>query len=275
MAVGMRDDEEYMIIEEDQFSDERDYEGSPILYEGYDYYPDFHHRQLILRNRMVILLVWAALVALLAVIVVAPRLAKTAGNLTLETLIAQGNTERTTSQLDTVVQPKPIYSGKISAVFSPSVQYWADKIVEWASVQNLDPNIVATVMQIESCGYPEAESWAGAQGLFQVMPFHFGAGEVMKDPDTNAYRGVLYLAQGLNIAGENPMLAFAGYNGGHGLIYKGQENWPTETQNYYYWAKGIYQDAVNGVVPSTYLNEWLTAGGSGLCHQANLHLGLE
>ena len=68
-------------------------------------------------------------------------------------------------------------SGSLSPVFTPEVQHWADKIVSWSAVFKLDPNLAATVMQIESCGAPGAVSGAGAQGLFQVMPFHFTAGE--------------------------------------------------------------------------------------------------
>ena len=44
----------------------------------------------------------------------------------------------------------------------------------------LDPDIIATIIQIESCGNPAARSTAGAQGLFQVMPFHFEETNVNK-----------------------------------------------------------------------------------------------
>ncbi|MBI1856315.1 MAG: transglycosylase SLT domain-containing protein [Chloroflexi bacterium] len=53
------------------------------------------------------------------------------------------------------------------------MDYWAAAISRWANASNLDPNLVAVVMQIESCGNPSARSSAGAMGLFQVMPFHF------------------------------------------------------------------------------------------------------
>ena len=46
------------------------------------------------------------------------------------------------------------------------------------------------------------------------------AGEVMQDPDTNAARGLAYLALGLQRGGGDAGLALAGYNGGHSQIGK-------------------------------------------------------
>src|SRR3970040_424776 len=65
----------------------------------------------------------------------------------------------------------------LSPVFTPEVRHWTNAIVAWAELHQLDPNLVATVMQIESCGAPYVVSGSGAQGLFQVMPFHFTGGE--------------------------------------------------------------------------------------------------
>lgn len=162
----------------------------------------------------------------------------------------------------------------IAPVFMPSVQYWAADIARWAAAYDLDPNLVATVMQIESCGNPGALSSAGAQGLFQVMPFHFAAGEVMTDPDTNAARGMAYLSQGLALANGNAGLAMAGYNGGHSVIGRASGNWHYETQRYYYWGTGILADISADPSTSPRLQEWLNAGGASLCRQAEAALGL-
>ena len=129
-------------------------------------------------------------------------------------------------------------------------------------------------MQIESCGAPSAVSSAGAQGLFQVMPFHFAAGEDTLDPDTNAARGLAYLALGLARASGDAGLALAGYNGGHSLIGQDSSLWPAQTQRYWYWGTGIYQDAASGQPQSSRLQEWLQAGGTSLCAQADGELGL-
>ncbi|PJF41413.1 MAG: hypothetical protein CUN55_11790 [Phototrophicales bacterium] len=156
----------------------------------------------------------------------------------------------------------------IAPFFSPEVQYWEEDILRWAEEYDLDPNLIATIMQIESCGDPMAGSPAGAQGLFQVMPFHFAQGEVMQDPDTNAKRGMLYLLEGLTYFEGNLPYAVAGYNGGHGTVARGYHMWADETRRYYYWAMGIYQDALTGQSTSDRLNEWLANGGSILCSQA-------
>jgi soluble lytic murein transglycosylase-like protein len=165
-------------------------------------------------------------------------------------------------------------SGSLSPIFTPEVQHWADKIVSWSAVFKLDPNLAATVMQIESCGAPAVVSGSGAQGLFQVMPFHFAAGENTLDPDTNAARGLAYLALGLARASGDAGLALAGYNGGHSLIGQDSSLWPDQTQRYWYWGTGIYQDAANGQPESGRLQEWLQAGGASLCAQADSELGL-
>ena len=67
--------------------------------------------------------------------------------------------------------------GGLSPIFTQEVQYWEDNIIRWANDHSLDPNLAAVVMQIESCGDPQAVSRSGAMGLFQVMPFHFHRGE--------------------------------------------------------------------------------------------------
>jgi hypothetical protein len=171
-------------------------------------------------------------------------------------------------------QQQVVVDGKIAPLFTPEVQYWADNIVRWASDHGLDPNLAATVMQIESCGHPEIRSRAGATGLFQVMPFHFKTGEVMSNPDTNALRGMDYLRRSLETASGNARLAFAGYNGGIGVIGRAESRWHNETVRYAYWGSGIYVDASQNRSESARLDEWLKAGGASLCAKARERLGI-
>ena len=163
----------------------------------------------------------------------------------------------------------------LSPIFTPEVQHWSEKIAVWADAYQLDPNLVAAVMQIESCGLPGAESSSGAQGLFQVMPWHFETDDDMQDPDTNAQRGIAYLALGLQRANGDVGLALAGYNGGHGLIGRDRSLWPAETRRYFYWGTGIYADATSGEITSARLQEWLDAGGVSLCEKAAEELGFK
>lgn len=156
----------------------------------------------------------------------------------------------------------------LSGVFTGEVLYWTPLIETWAVLYQVDPNLIATLIQIESCGDPSVSSPAGAQGLFQVMPFHFSAGEDMLDVVTNARRGMEYLVGGLELAGGHAGLALAGYNGGHGVINRGWATWAAETQRYYSWGSRIYMEAASGMATSPTLDEWLAAGGDRLCAQA-------
>ena len=165
-------------------------------------------------------------------------------------------------------------SGTLSPIFTREVQYWGNQIVTWSLEFNLDPNLAATVMQIESCGDPRALSSAGAIGLFQVMPFHFSATDDPYDPATNARRGLDYLARSLERAGGNPRLALAGYNGGIGLIGRAEWTWPAETKRYVLYGAPIYEDARAGVATSDTVTEWYVNFGASLCRQAAQRLGL-
>ena len=248
------------------------YEMESPLSEEYDNYPPYGyedgyeqplhtvHVGNVMHQRMMLILMAVAVVAVMGIFL-------SQRNDTTE--LAAGGAGEGVEEEQTAVS----YSGSISPAFAAPIQHWEPEIMKWAAQQNLDPNIVATIMQIESCGDPQAVSSAGAQGLFQVMPGHFEAGEVMVDPDTNAMRGLNYYNVGLGYHNGDKFLSFAGYNGGHGTAARDYNSWPNETQRYYYWAKGIYEEIQMSDSSST-LQEWLNAGGSGLCQQAANRLGI-
>jgi soluble lytic murein transglycosylase-like protein len=158
----------------------------------------------------------------------------------------------------------------IADLFTPEVQYWEDEILEWSKEFDLDPNLVATVMQIESCGYERAKSVVDAKGLFQVMPHHFKKKDDPYDPDTNAIKGLTYLRQSL-ISGGSTRMALAGYNAGIGRAKTAESDWPDETQRYVFWGHKIYQDAKIGKDHSGRLDNWLSRGGKNLCERAALY----
>ncbi len=163
----------------------------------------------------------------------------------------------------------------LSQVFTPEVQHWSAAIERWSAASDLDPNLVAVVMQIELCGDPWALSSSGATGLFQVMPYHFLPTDDPYSADTNATRGLGYLRQSLAAAEGDAGLALAGYNGGIGVINTPEWDWPDETQRYRYWGEGIFDDAEKDGSVSPRLAEWLAAGGSALCSSAAHNLQLE
>jgi soluble lytic murein transglycosylase-like protein len=151
-----------------------------------------------------------------------------------------------------MVLPTPV-RGVISSQFSPEVRYWEPDIVRWAAEYGLDPDMVALVMQIESCGNPHALSRAGAMGMFQVMPYHFQDGENGWDIETNAKRGMIYLRDGLAKANGNHQLAMAGYNGGHGNMVKPYSAWPAEMKKYHNFA-GAFNEIKAGQNPAPTLS---------------------
>lgn len=189
--------------------------------------------------------------------------------------ILQMVTGETSRPWDLSAEAKPVErQSQLAPFFSPSVLFWEEDIVRWAGEWGLDPNLVATVMQIESCGHPRALSSAGAMGLFQVMPYHFDDGDAPYNPKTNAKRGMAYLSKALATYNNDIRLALASYNGGIGTAAKAEMYWPNETVRYVYWGTGIYAEAEKGKQNSARLEEWLAAGGASLCRQANERLGI-
>lgn len=167
--------------------------------------------------------------------------------------------------------PQSPDSSSIAAFFTPEIHYWEADITRWANASSLDPNLIATIMQIESCGDPLATSSAGAMGLFQVMPFHFAAFENPFNPETNATRGLDYLSRALNASNGDARLAMAGYNGGIGVISRAEWSWPDETKRYIRYGVPIYEDARQGLEQSPTLFDWYKNYGEWLCKRASEH----
>lgn len=162
----------------------------------------------------------------------------------------------------------------LSALFTPEIQFWAASLKHWSAEHGVDVNLAATVMQIESCGNPDARSSSGAMGLFQVMPFHFLRNENGYNTETNALRGMEYLRSSLDRANGDARLALAGYNGGIGVIGWAESAWPAETKRYVYWG-AMYNDAAQNATHSDRLDEWKRATGNSLCIKASQRLGIK
>jgi soluble lytic murein transglycosylase-like protein len=161
----------------------------------------------------------------------------------------------------------------LASFYTPEVLQWQSDIRRWAGEYGVNPNVIAIVIQIESCGDPVVLSGAGAVGLMQVMPFHFLNGQNMFNPDTNVQRGMSVFYECLTqFANWDLGLALACYNGGPGVTQQDYSQWAPETQAYYHWATGLWNDVVKGHKTSAVLAEWLSAGGKGLCERAALAL---
>ncbi len=91
-----------------------------------------------------------------------------------------------------------------------------------SSRQNLDPDLVLAVMQIESAFNRFAISRVGAQGLMQVMPFwrlEIGRPQDnLTHVETNIRYGTVILAHYIDVAEGDLVDALARYNGSRGRL---------------------------------------------------------
>jgi soluble lytic murein transglycosylase-like protein len=109
-------------------------------------------------------------------------------------------------------------------------------ITEHARLNDVRPDLVRAVVQVESAYNPYARSPKGAAGLMQLMPAtaqRFGVKNAF-NPEENVRAGVAYLRQLLNRYANNEELALAAYNAGPNAVDKYGENVPPyrETKNY-------------------------------------------
>lgn len=111
-----------------------------------------------------------------------------------------------------------------------------DLIVEHAQLNNVRPDLVRAVVQVESAYNARATSPKGAMGLMQLMPATARQFGVINpyNPQENVRAGVAYLRQLLDRYDNNEELALAAYNAGPGAVDKYGETVPPyrETRNY-------------------------------------------
>jgi soluble lytic murein transglycosylase-like protein len=184
----------------------------------------------------------------------------------------------------------PYQSAGITAPWiPPTVKHWAPTINTMAKKYDIDPNLVAIIMTMESGGNPKAQSGAGAVGLMQVTPLtaeDIAARRLkqpvkkynVNDPTTNIEFGVAYLAYLRNIFGTPQQgpdwtstveLIGAGYNGGPGAAAdlesgKGLED--TQTVVYARDAFNMWRERHSNDSPT--FDRWKERGGTTLLQNA-------
>lgn len=116
-------------------------------------------------------------------------------------------------------------------------------VARLAPEYGLDPDLVLTVMRIESGFRTEVISPKAAAGLMQLIPAtaeRFGVSDVF-DAEDNARGGMAYLRWLLSYFRGDVILATAGYNAGEGAVdrYKGVPPY-METRNYVRMVREYY-----------------------------------
>lgn len=199
-------------------------------------------------------------------------------------LLALFRREETTSQEDAECS--------IASTFTPEVQRWEGEICRWSDEHEMDPDLIATLMQIESCGNKNAKSSTGVRGLFQVTGSNLD-GENPWDPNVSMAKGPgKVFKRALAAADGNIKAAFAGYNGGGsardyiaGKISKDEFYWSLRNSSSGYWRSAKKANAkINEVEwyakwADIYfeakeenrdtLQEWIELGGHRLCTSAS------
>jgi len=124
-------------------------------------------------------------------------------------------------------------AGKSAPVMSPAAI--ADAVERAALEHSLPPQLIHSVIKVESNYDPAAVSPKGALGLMQLIPataHRFGVSDVF-DPAANIEGGARYLRYLLDLYGNDYPLALAAYNAGEGAVAKYGTVPPyPETQNY-------------------------------------------
>lgn len=136
-----------------------------------------------------------------------------------------------------VVAPHAVTPTEVSPTIpAPSADQGIDAVVESAAARNqLPPQLIHSVIRVESNYNPHAVSSKGALGLMQLIPAtarRFGVSDVF-DPADNIQGGARYLKYLLDLFHNDYRLALAAYNAGEAAVARYGDVPPyAETRNY-------------------------------------------
>lgn len=181
-------------------------------------------------------------------------------------------------------------SKHITSLWIPdTVKHWEKPISEMAKRYDIDPNLIAIIITLESGGYPKATSEVDAKGLMQIMPLT--AGDIAKrhlkkpqekydlhNPETSIEFGTAYLAMLRDEYGtakqgpswnETVELIAAAYNGGFSAanaLEKGEGLRDTQTLSYSRDAFNMWRERHSETSPT--FDRWKERGGDELIQKA-------
>lgn len=185
---------------------------------------------------------------------------------------------------DRQVPLSPETTGITAPWIPATVKHWQRPIDAMAKRYDIDPNLLAIIMTLESGGYAKANS-GEATGLMQITPLtakdiaskylkHPVTSYNLYDPETSIEFGAAYLAYLRGVFGDVSQgpswlstveLVAAGYNGGPGAansLYKGDGLTDTQTVVYSRDAFNMWRERHASDSP-TY-DRWLERGGASL-----------
>src|SRR5699024_4353529 len=113
------------------------------------------------------------------------------------------------------IETNPVTTQQTPTNYEPYIKEAAEKY-------NIDERLIHAIIKNESNYDTEAESYAGAQGLMQLMPNtarNLGVTDPF-DPKQNIEGGTKYLSHLLHHYNNNTELALAAYNAGPGNVAK-------------------------------------------------------
>lgn len=191
-----------------------------------------------------------------------------------------------------MTQPEPLAPETKAVTISwlpSSVTRWNPYITQMSQKYDIDPNLLAIIITMESGGNSKAQSEAGAEGLMQVTPPTGKdiAEKYLKqpstkydlyDPKTNIEFGAAYLSYLRKEFGDPTQgpswnatveLVAAGYNGGPGAagsLYRGLGLHDTQTVVYSRDAFNMWRERKASSSPT--FDRWKERGGSSLLDQA-------
>lgn len=148
--------------------------------------------------------------------------------------VRSGRLVRSVVVSSSVAPPRTSASEQPTAEVAGSVPEMIERI---ARSHEVEPELVHSMIRVESNYKPTAVSHKGAEGLMQLIPAtarRFGVANSF-NPEQNIEGGVKYLKHLLQLFNGDERLALAAYNAGEGAVarYGGIPPYP-ETRNYVY-----------------------------------------
>ena len=124
------------------------------------------------------------------------------------------------------------------------IKAYTPMIIKYSEQNNVEPELVAAIIQVESSWYPKAVSEAGACGLMQVIPKWnpkkngtLYTCDELKDPETNIKAGTKALRWWLDRSRGNVPLALCAYNAGYKCFKTMRHSYVKRVMNVYYTIK--------------------------------------